>query len=49
MRTHTTKTWANATISFYAATAGSDGGFYRLDNVTVNYAPTTGHRPHRLR
>ena len=39
MRTHTTKTWANATVSFYAATAGSDGGFYRLDNVTVLHAP----------
>jgi len=39
MRTHSTKAWTNATISFYAATAGSAGGFYRLDNVTVQYAP----------
>jgi hypothetical protein len=26
-------------VSFYAATAGQDGGFYRLDNVTFQYAP----------
>ncbi len=39
MRTHTTKAWANATISFYAASAGSDGGFYRVDNVSLMYAP----------
>jgi hypothetical protein len=39
MRTHTTKAWANATISFYAATAGSDGGFYRVDNVSLMYSP----------
>ncbi len=39
MRTHTTKAWTNATVSFYAATAGSDGGFYQLDNVIVQSAP----------
>ncbi len=39
MRTHTTKAWANATISFYAATAGSDGGFYRVTNVSLQYTP----------
>ncbi len=39
MRTHTTRAWADATISFYAATAGSDGGFYRVDNVSLMYAP----------
>ena len=32
--THTTKAWTNATISFYAATAGS-GGFYQLDDVAL--------------
>jgi hypothetical protein len=36
IRTHTTKAWANATISFYAANAGNEGnGFYRLDNVQL--------------
>jgi glucose/arabinose dehydrogenase len=32
---HATQAWANATISFYAATPGSDGGAYRLDNVSL--------------
>lgn len=42
MRTHTTKTWANATISFYAANTGNEGnGFYRLDNVSLQYKPGT--------
>jgi Tol biopolymer transport system component len=40
MRSHTTKAWANATISFYAASPNSDGGFLRIDNVTLRYAPT---------
>jgi hypothetical protein len=31
---HATMAWGNATISFYAANAGSDGGAYRLDNVS---------------
>jgi hypothetical protein len=39
MRTHTTRAWRDATISFYAATPGSDGGVYRIDNVTLAYAP----------
>ena len=39
MTTHTTKAWANPTISFYAASAGSNGGFYQIDNVSVQYAP----------
>ena len=33
VKTHTNRAWANATLSFYAATAGSDGGAYLLDNV----------------
>jgi len=39
MQTHTTKNWTNATVAFYAATAGSDGGFYRIDDVVLQYAP----------
>jgi hypothetical protein len=35
MRTHTTQAWANATVSFYAATAGANGGAYRLENVSL--------------
>ena len=39
-RTHTTKAWGSATASFYAATNGSPGGgFYRLDNVSLRFAP----------
>jgi len=42
MRTHTTKAWANATISFYAANTGNEGGgFYRLDKVSLRYKPGT--------
>jgi hypothetical protein len=33
MNTHANQVWDNATISFYAATTGSDGGAYLLDNV----------------
>ncbi len=40
MRTHTTKPWNNAAIYFYAATKGQDGGFYQLDNVSLQYDPT---------
>ncbi len=40
MRTHTTKAWANAAIYFYAASAGSNGGFYQLDEVSLEYVPT---------
>ena len=39
MRAFTTKVWDNATISFYAATAGDDGGFYQVDNVTLQSTP----------
>jgi len=40
MRTHSTQAWTNASISFYAATDGSNGGNYRLDNVVLQYAPS---------
>jgi len=39
IRTHATRNWANATIAFYAANTGSDGGAYRLDNVRVYSMP----------
>ena len=39
MRAFTNQAWTNATISFYAATVGSDGGFYRIDNVSLQHAP----------
>lgn len=39
MQTRPTKAWANATVSFYAATTGSSGGAYRLDNVSVSTLP----------
>ncbi len=39
MTTHTTKAWLNLTIAFYAASAGTNGGFYQIDNVSVRYAP----------
>jgi DNA-binding beta-propeller fold protein YncE len=40
MRSHTTKAWGSATVSFYAATNGTNnGGFYRLDNLSVEYTP----------
>lgn len=43
-RTHTTKAWGSATASFYAATNGSPGGgFYRLDNVNVQFAPAVSN------
>ena len=38
VRTHTTRHWNNATISFYAATMGS-GGFYELDDVRLRVMP----------
>ena len=40
MRTHTTRSWTNATIYFYAATKGADGGFYLLDNVSLTTQPS---------
>ena len=39
MLTHPTEAWSNASVSFYAASAGSHGGSYQLDNVTMQ---TTG-------
>ncbi len=39
MRTHTTKAWTNAAIYFYAASAGTNGGFYRVDDVSLESAP----------
>ena len=39
IRTHTTRAWANATASFYAATHGTNGGAYRLDDVRLLPAP----------
>jgi hypothetical protein len=36
MQAHTTKAWTNASIYFYAATAGTNGGAYRLDNVSLH-------------
>jgi uncharacterized delta-60 repeat protein len=38
MRMQAEEDWINATISFYAASAGSSGGFYRLDNVSLERA-----------
>jgi hypothetical protein len=35
MRTHTTVAWSGASMSFYAASAGSNGGVYQLDNVVM--------------
>ena len=32
---HATQAWDNATLSFYAANTGSNGGAYRLDNVSL--------------
>ena len=40
MKTHTTKAWTNASIYFYAASAGSNGGHYMLDNVSMQQDPT---------
>ena len=40
MLTHTTKAWTGASISFYAANAGSNGGAYQIDNVSLRAAPT---------
>lgn len=40
MRTHTTRAWGNTTLSFYAASPGSAGGFYDVDNVSMTYEPT---------
>lgn len=46
MKTHTTKAWTNATISFYAANVTTAGdGVYRLDNVDLQPAPVTTSPP----
>jgi hypothetical protein len=42
MRTHNTRAWSNTTLAFYAATPGSAGGFYDVDNVSLTYEPA-GH------
>ena len=42
IRTHTTKAWSNAAIYFYAATAGSAGGSYHVDNVSLHQGAATG-------
>lgn len=42
MRTHTTRAWTNATISFYAASANAPGnisGFYLVDDVAIQVVP----------
>jgi hypothetical protein len=39
MRTHTTQTWNNAALYFYAASEGGDGGVYQIDNVSMAYDP----------
>jgi hypothetical protein len=39
MRTHTTTPWLYPTISFYAASGGSDGGYYEIDDVSLMYDP----------
>ncbi len=44
MRTHTTQSWPGATIAFYAASTGSDGGFYLVDNVSLRAAPAESRR-----
>jgi hypothetical protein len=40
LQTHTTEVWSNASIYFYAATAGSDGGYYLLDHVVLEQDST---------
>lgn len=47
MRTHNTKAWSNTSLSFYAATPGSFGGFYEVDNVSLTYEPS-GHADRTL-
>ena len=39
MRTHTNEAWQNASIYFYAATAGAAGGAYQIDNVSLHVDP----------
>ena len=35
MQTHSNQAWTNAALYFYAATPGSDGGAYLVDNVSL--------------
>jgi hypothetical protein len=39
MRTHTTKAWTNATISFYAASTNVPAGAYIVDDVSLHAVP----------
>jgi hypothetical protein len=39
IHTRTTEPWADATIAFYAASVGSEGGFYQIDNVALESPP----------
>ena len=39
VRVHTSKPWTNASVSFYPASEGSDGGAYRVDNVAMYVDP----------
>ena len=41
IRGRTTKAWTNATIAFYAVSAGASGGFYEIDNVTLQVDATS--------
>ena len=49
MRTHTTSGWTNASIYFYAATTGSNGGAYQIDNVSLREQPGGPVRAHGVR
>ncbi len=40
VETHTSGVWDSAMLSFYAATMGSDGGAYMLDNVHAYSTPS---------
>ncbi len=39
MKTHSNQSWANTAIYFYAASNGSTGHHYMLDNVSMAYDP----------
>jgi hypothetical protein len=39
MRTHTIEAWTNTALYFYAASAGMNGGYYEIDNVSMAYVP----------
>lgn len=41
MRTHSNQAWSNTAIYFYAATGGSNGGNYLLDNVSLAHDPAS--------